>query len=55
MQRLNALLVEINAIIDKSNDNIIITDGEGVILRASRRLVDIYRKEANYLIVLLTI
>lgn len=47
MTDMKLLKAELTEIIDESNDNIVVTDGEGVVLRVSKNCIDIYglRKE----------
>lgn len=47
---MNELLNELNKIIEKSNDNIVITDGQGIVLRASPSCIDIYGVEVDALL-----
>jgi PAS domain S-box-containing protein len=47
---LDVLEMELHAILNTSNDNIVITDGNGIILRASPSCPSIYGKEISYLI-----
>jgi PAS domain S-box-containing protein len=44
------LEIELNAILKASNDNIVIADGKGMILRASPNCLSIYGKDVSYLI-----
>jgi PAS domain S-box-containing protein len=47
---LDVLEMELQAILNTSNDNIVITDGNGIILRVSPSCLFIYGKEVSYLI-----
>lgn len=47
---MDVLELELGAILKSSNDNIVITDGNGVVLRASPNCLSIYGKEVSYLI-----
>jgi len=42
--------VELEAILNSSNDNIVITDGDGRVLRVSPHCTEIYGKDPSYLI-----
>lgn len=42
--------IELNGLLDTSNDNIVITDGDGIILRASPSCLSIYGWDASILI-----
>ncbi|WP_035351668.1 hypothetical protein [Fictibacillus gelatini] len=42
--------IELNAILKFSNDNIVITDGDGMVLRANPNCLSIYGKEASSII-----
>lgn len=44
------LEVELGAILNASNDNIVITDGEGIVLKASRNCEDIYGRPLSEII-----
>ncbi|MBM7646647.1 PAS domain S-box-containing protein/TyrR family helix-turn-helix protein [Scopulibacillus daqui] len=46
----HSLEIELNAILKASNDNIVITDGEGKVLKASPNCEDIYGCSRSYLI-----
>lgn len=44
------LQVELDAILESSNDNIVVADGDGMVLRASPNCTDIYGVEKEYII-----
>lgn len=50
MDALSLLQVELDAIINYSNDNILVTDGNGVVLRSSPNCTDIYGIKTDYII-----
>ncbi|WP_408008208.1 sigma-54 interaction domain-containing protein [Pseudalkalibacillus sp. A8] len=50
MEKQLHLEVELNAILQASKDNIVITDGKGNVLRASPNCISIYGKGSSYLI-----
>jgi PAS domain S-box-containing protein/TyrR family helix-turn-helix protein len=50
MNQQSFLEIELKEIIKYSNDNIVVTDGEGVVLRTSPNCAEIYGREPAYLI-----
>lgn len=44
------LQIELEAILKSSNDNIVITDGAGIVLRSSPNCTDIYGKNTEYIV-----
>lgn len=51
MQRTaDVLEFELDAILRSSNDNIVIADENGIVLRASPNCLSIYGKDASYLV-----
>src|SRR5579875_3142259 len=50
MEKPDILELELDAIVKSSKDNIVITDGNGIVLRASPNSVSIYGNDASFLI-----
>lgn len=48
MELVETLLMELEAILNVSNDNIVVTDGDGIVLRVSKKCEEIYGRDAAF-------